>query len=59
MANWDDRRYGGEYSPADYLSSSGRNAYREHDAYAAYGAAMPYQEVPYQVANIPVGYENG
>lgn len=64
MANWDDRRYGGEYSPADYLSSSGRNAYREHDAYAAYGAAMPYQEVPhlevpYPVANIPVGYESG
>lgn len=59
LANWDDRRYGGEYSPADYLSSSGRNAYREHDTYAAYGAAMPYRDVPYPVANIPVGYESG
>lgn len=64
MANWDDRRYGGEYSPADYLGSSGRNAYREHDAYAAYDAAMPNQavphlEVPYPVANIPIGYESG
>lgn len=59
MANWDDRRYGGEYSPTDYLGISGRNAYREHDAYAAYDAAMPYQEAPYPVVNIPVGYESG
>ncbi len=59
LANWDDRRYDGEYSPADDLSSSGRYAYREHDAYGAYDAAMPYQEVPYPASNIPVGYESG
>lgn len=65
MTNWDDCRYGGEYSPADYLSNSGGNAYREYDAYGAYqaygvqNAAMPNQAMPYPAANLPVGYESG
>lgn len=64
LTNWDDRRYGDEYDPADYLSNSGGSAYREYDPYAAYDVVMPYQatphlEAPHPVANIPIGYKSG
>lgn len=59
MTNWDDRRYGGEYGPADYLNKSGRSAHRPADAYEVYDVAMPYRAMPYPASNMPADYERG